>query len=336
MSTIAVHHPPDSSIKSRLWISVVIPTYRRHDLLERCLMALDRQDLAPEQYEVLVCDDAAQQSTEELVQGIAADSRCAIRYLPVVGPHGPAAARNIGWRAAAGAIIAFTDDDCIPHSGWLTDGLKALDTGAAAAWGRLEMPLAPCPTDYERDAAGLANAVFVTANCFCRREALEVVGGFDERFTSAWREDSDLYFSLLEHGFCVAQAAGAQVTHPVRPACWGVSLRQQRKTMFNALLYKKHPQLYRQHIPPLPRDYYLSAGSLAAAVAAAALGHVFWCVAAAGLWLLLTWQFCLRRLRGTSRAPVHIAEMAVTSALIPPLSLFWHLRGAWRYRTLFL
>lgn len=317
-------------------ISVVVPTYRRHEMLKRCLAALDRQDVDPAKYEVLVCDDAAQESTQRLVSDIAARSRCAIRYLPVVGRHGPAAARNVGWRAAAGAIIAFTDDDCIPAPGWLTGGLSALDSGADAAWGRLDMPLRPQPTDYERDAAGLANAVFVTANCFCRREALEVVGGFDERFASAWREDSDLYFSLLEHGFCIRHAASAHVAHPVRPASWGVSLRQQRKTVFNALLYKKHPELYRQHIPPVPRDYYLNVGALAAAVAAAVLGHAAWCLAAACLWLLLTMRFCLRRLRGTSRAPSHIAEMAVTSALIPPLSLFWHLRGAWRYRTLFL
>jgi hypothetical protein len=47
------------------------------------------------------------------------------------------------------------------------------------------------------------------------------------------------------------------VVHPVRPAAWGVSLRQQRKSQFDALLFKKHPALYRRRIrarPPL--DYY--------------------------------------------------------------------------------
>ncbi|HET6884018.1 MAG TPA: glycosyltransferase [Pirellulales bacterium] len=317
-------------------VSVVIPTYHRHDLLKRCLTALDRQDADPTTYEVLVCDDAAAEATRRFVCEIAAQSRCTVRYLPVTANHGPAAARNVGWRAAVGDVIAFTDDDCIPQAGWLTGGLDALASGADAAWGRLEMPLRPHPTDYERDAAGLANAQFVTANCFCRRSALETVGGFDERFTSAWREDSDLYFSLLEHGFCVQPAPLAVVVHPVRPAGWGVSLRQQRKSVFNALLYKKHPRLYRQLIPAMPRDYYASAGSLAVAIGAGILGHKIWCAIAAGCWFSLTAQFCLRRLRGTSRAPAHVAEMVVTSAVIPPLSLFWHLCGAWRYRTLFV
>ena len=50
----------------------------------------------------------------------------------------------------------------------------------------------------------------------------------------------------------------------------------------------------------------------------------------------LSARFCARRLRGTSHAPSHVAEMAVTSAVIPLLSVYWRLRGAWRYRVLFL
>lgn len=317
-------------------ISVVIPTYRRHDLLARCLAALDGQMLEVDRFEVLVCDDADDDETRRFVESIAGKSRTRIRYLPVVDHHGPAAARNVGWRAAEADLIAFTDDDCQPQAGWLTGGLAAFESGVNAAWGRLVMPLPPVPTDYERDAAGLAGAIFVTANCFCRRKALEAVGGFDERFTTAWREDSDLYFSLLEHGFCVRQAPEALVVHPVRAANWGVSLRQQRKTIFNALLYKKHPRLYRENIPPVPRDYYVNVVSFAIALTAAVCGYHLLSLVAAAVWLSLTLHFCSRRLRNTSRAPSHVAEMLVTSALIPLLSLFWHVRGTWRFRAFFL
>jgi len=50
----------------------------------------------------------------------------------------------------------------------------------------------------------------------------------------------------------------------------------------------------------------------------------------------MTADFCAKRLRGTSRAPDHLAEMAVTSAAIPLLSVYWRLRGAFTYRVLFL
>src|SRR5205085_889073 len=78
-------------------------------------------------------------------------------------------------------------------------------------------------------------------------------GGFDESFRLPWREDSDLHFRLLEAGCRVVRAAQAIVVHPVRPAPWGVSLRQQRKVMFDALLFRKHRALYRERIRGAPR-----------------------------------------------------------------------------------
>ena len=56
---------------------------------------------------------------------------------------------------------------------------------------------------------------------------------------------------------------------------------------------------------------------------------------AAGAWLGITGTFCRDRLRDTRRSPGHVLEMAVTSAVIPPVSLFWRLYGAVRYRVRF-
>ncbi|MDM7914968.1 MAG: hypothetical protein QUU85_06835, partial [Candidatus Eisenbacteria bacterium] len=53
-------------------------------------------------------------------------------------------------------------------------------------------------------------------------------------------------------------------------------------------------------------------------------------------WALLTAEFAVRRLRRTSRAPRHVVEMIVTSAVIPFLSVYWRLRGAIRFRVFFL
>src|SRR5207248_10211948 len=103
--------------------------------------------------------------------------------VPVQHAHGPAAARNAGWRAARGEVIAFTDDDTVPDPGWLRAGVAALES-ADAAWGRIRVPLALPPTDYERNEAGLEAAEFATANAFCRRAVLEAVGGFDVGFTA--------------------------------------------------------------------------------------------------------------------------------------------------------
>jgi hypothetical protein len=52
----------------------------------------------------------------------------------------------------------------------------------------------------------------------------------------------------------------------------------------------------------------------------------------AAIWLALTARFCTERLAHTSRAPSHVAEMIVTSALIPPLAVFWRMVGAFKFR----
>ena len=108
---------------------------------------------------------------------------------------------------------------------------------------------------------------------FTGKPSLVAAGGFDEEFTSAWREDSELHFRLLAGGERLVQAPGAVVVHPVRPARWGVSISQQRKSMFNALLYKKHPALYRTHISPVhPWHYYAIVLALILSAACAAAG----------------------------------------------------------------
>jgi len=52
--------------------------------------------------------------------------------------------------------------------------------------------------------------------------------------------------------------------------------------------------------------------------------------------MFLTVRFCLQRLDQTSRERRHVAEMLVTSVLIPPLSIFWRIRGAIKFRVFFL
>jgi glycosyltransferase involved in cell wall biosynthesis len=314
----------------------VVPTCRRPALLRRCLGQLVAQEFDAGAYEILVADDGLDSRTRTAVEEVAARyPRPALRYVPVGMGRGPAAARNRAWRRARGAVIAFTDDDCVPAPDWLARGLSRFRPGVAAVAGRVIMPLPRRPTDYEANAAGLERASFVTANCFCRREALAAVGGFDERFRRAWREDSDLFFTLLERGAQVVAEPDAVVVHPVRPGRWGVSLRQQQNALFEALLYKKHPALYwSRGQTRRPWHYYAilaaSGGSLAGLLRGSPAGWIF-----GGIWVGLTGVFCARRLARTSRHPAHVLEMALTSALIPWLACFWRLAGALRYRVLF-
>lgn len=317
-------------------ISIVVPTYNRPALLDRCLAALTSQLVDTTHYEIIVVDDGPHQATQLVVKKWRQRMEITgprIAYLPSDGPHGPAAARNRGWQHASGELIAFTDDDTIPYRDWLARGLAAFDGSVQAAWGRIVMPIDHKPTDYERDAKNLENAEFVTANCFCLKSLLVELGGFDERFRLAWREDADLYFRLLQSNARIAHVPDAVVEHPIRPAPWGVSLSQQKKVQFDALLFKKHRELYRKKIRPHARwDYYAVTICLAALPVAAMLGYG-WISLVAGLWwAIFTTRFCMQRLRGTVLSLSHVAEMGVTSMLIPPLAVYWRLVGIIRFR----
>src|ERR671939_157896 len=109
--------------------SGVVTTFGRPESLSRCLAALCEQAFDPTDYEVIVADDAASDEARRVVTCWAERAvvrGLALRYVPVTGAHGPAAARNAGWRAAHGPIIAFTDDDCVPTPDWLAAGVAAV------------------------------------------------------------------------------------------------------------------------------------------------------------------------------------------------------------------
>ena len=324
-------------------ISVVVPTFRRPVLLRRCLDALLAQRIDPEAFEIIVVDDGNDDRARDLVRGIAEWIRAPrVGYLRPLHGHGPAAARNRGWRAAKGALIAFTDDDGIPAPDWLLDGAHAFESNRhwVALSGRVDEPsldALPLPRRHERISPGLEIGEFVAANAFVWRAALEAVGGFDERFTRAWRDDSDLQFKLLAQGAAVGFCPEACVVHPVQTETVGFILRQQRNTYFDALLYKKHPHLYRERIHRLPPwdDYLVVAFALAAPLAWLAEADylaVGSAAVAAALVLRLAWQ----RLRGTDLSLVRLLEMLAASALVPFLSVYWRVRGALRFRVLFL
>ena len=150
----------------------------------------------------------------------------------------------------------------------------------------------------------------------------------------AWREDSDLQFKFIQNQIPIVKVSNAVVTHPVSKAPWGVSIREERKGMFNALLYKKYPSLYRQKIEPNPPwHYYAISFCLVLFITGFITEKPLLKVAGLSGWIALTSWFAFRRLRSTSHSLNHVSEMVFTSALIPVLSVFWKIYGSLKFRT---
>ena len=250
------------------------------------------------------------------------------------GGRGPAAARNLGWRAGESPWVVFLDDDVVPAPGWaqaLGEDVAARDARVAAVAGTVRVPRSDDgpPTDWERQVLALERARWVTADMAVRREVLERLGGFDERFPRPYREDADLGLRIAEGGWSIAQ--GGRVTlHPIGRAGPWVSVRRQVGNRDDALMRRLHGADWR-------RRTGAGAGRLRAhaAVVAAALGGAVAAIArrrapAAVLGLGATAgiaEFAWRRIEPGPRDAREVATMAVTSAAIP-FAAVWHRTAA--------
>ncbi|MEV6612353.1 glycosyltransferase [Streptomyces sp. NPDC051051] len=315
--------------------SVVIPTIGRPCLAD-CLRALAAAAGHPPE-EVVVVDDRPEPAGELPLEA-AGPLRGRVRTL-CSGGRGPAAARNTGWRTVGTPWTVFLDDDVRVPPKWsrlLADDLGAVGPDTGGVQGRLTVPLPENrrPTDWERCTAGLEQAAWATADMAYRTAALVGVGGFDERFRRAFREDADLALRVLEAGWTLRR--GRRTTaHPVRPAGRWVSVRAQRGNADDVLMNRLHgPDWWSRAEAPrgrLPRHVLVTSAALSASLCVLA-GRRRAAAAAGALWLLGTAEFAAARIRPGPRSPDEVTTMVVTSVVIPPLAVSHWLHGLVRHR----
>ncbi|MDX6728193.1 MAG: hypothetical protein QOK49_2998 [Baekduia sp.] len=316
---------------------VVIPTTGR-PTLDILLSALGAAD-GPLPEHVLLADDRPPGGAplDPVVPGTLAGRTAVI----ATGGHGPAAARNQGLRAATAPWIAFLDDDVLPPPGWRADlahDLTGLAPTVAGSQGRIRVPLRRdlAPTDWQRNVAALEHAHWATADLAYRRAALEAVGGFDERFPRAYREDSDLGLRLAARGLEIV-AGRRGVLHPVGPADRWVSLRKQAGNADDALMTALHGRGWRARAgaPPgrLARHVATTAAG-ALAVAATTAGARRTAAAGAAAWLAGTAELAWARIAPGPRTPGELSTMVLTSAVLPGAAVAHRAAGVLRARRL--
>jgi GT2 family glycosyltransferase len=208
-------------------ISVVIPTYQRAALLDRCLEALRNAEDA-EDVEVIVVDDGSTDRTPEILR-----SHAWVRSLVQQRNQGPAAARNRGVREARAPLVLFLDDDIVVTPELVGTHLRLHREAAdeqLCVLGRVDWHPDLRVTPFMRwlDTSGLQfgyqtwlregpvdppYAAFYTANLSIRRHLVVDAGGFDERFPFPAYEDMELAFRLTKTGLRMRYCPAALAYH---------------------------------------------------------------------------------------------------------------------------
>jgi GT2 family glycosyltransferase len=211
--------------------------------------ALEAQEGA-DHLEIVVVDDASTDDTWAVLARLKSEVRVALLPVFLERNSGPAEARNAGWRVAKGSLVAFTDDDCTPQPTWLSALTRRLGEADVVQGRTVADPKQAdgrgpfSRTQWIHDEAGF----YETCNIGYRREVLERLGGFDERFRTVggaptYGEDVDLAWRAKEAGARLTFEPAALVYHDVSSSSYFSYLKDRVRRAGMVPVVRRHPEL---------------------------------------------------------------------------------------------
>ncbi len=225
-------------------ISIVVCSYNGSGTIRDTLEAV--QHLEYPDYEVIVVNDGSTDRTPAIA------SEYPVRLISTPN-RGLSNARNTGYQAATGEIVAFTDDDAYPDPHWLHYLARAFEQGFVGVGGpNLPPPGDGAIADCVANAPGGPVHVLLDdrlaehipgCNMAFRKTALTAIGGFDPVYRAAG-DDVDLCWRLQERGWKLGFAPAAVVWHHRRNSVRTYWKQQKGYGKAEALLERKWPQRY--------------------------------------------------------------------------------------------
>jgi glycosyltransferase involved in cell wall biosynthesis len=226
-----------------MW-SIIIPTYNRLPILEKCLRAMEAQDFEHE-YEIVVVDDGSSDRTVNFLQDNQKEFLHVVLYQQ--DHKGAAAARNLGIEKAKGEIIVFIDSDLVVLPNFLTSHHQALkEQNQAFTYGAvINTANFEHPTTETFKLTDFSNAYFATGNVAIAKHWLIEAGMFDLAFRQYGWEDLELGVRLKKLGLKLIKCPDA-VGYHWHPA---FSLEQlprlieveRERGRMGVVFYQKHP-----------------------------------------------------------------------------------------------
>jgi glycosyltransferase involved in cell wall biosynthesis len=215
-------------------ISVVVPTYNRRALLEKCLDALLDQSISQNNYEVIVVDDCSSDDTRDYLEE-RTQQTINLRFIRHSINQGRVSTRNDGIRETQGEIVIFLDNDNVPnhdfveahqryHENYFNEHIAVMGnvrfeegTIAGSNFGRyIQSRNLGCRKAKELNKINLSNLppqYFGGSNSSVRREDLFAVGLFDTRFRHYGGEDEIMGYCLKKAGLRILYGEEAMTTH---------------------------------------------------------------------------------------------------------------------------
>jgi glycosyltransferase involved in cell wall biosynthesis len=192
-----------------VFFSIVIPTYNRLPILQKCLRALEIQTIDPQlvtDYEIVVVDDGSTDGTIEWLK----TSSTELPHVQIYeqAHQGASAARNLGVEQAHGDTIIFIDSDLVvtptflqSHANALLQGQKILGSDKLFTYGAvINTANFEDPTSESYKIMDFSNAYFATGNVAIARHWLIEAGLFDLGFSLYGWEDLELGVRLKDRG----------------------------------------------------------------------------------------------------------------------------------------
>ncbi len=238
-----------------MFISIVIPTYNRRPILEKCLLALEKQDLIPQisGYEIVVVDDGSNDGTPLWLKS----ETIKFPHVRLVQQDhgGPAKARNTGVEQSRGELIVFIDSDLVVTKSFLTSHVTTLLHAWETKGDRLCFTYGSVintsnfdnPTSEPYKLMDLSWAYFATGNVAIDKEVLEKSGLFDPSFFLYGWEDLELGERLRQMNVRLIRCPKAVGYHWHPPLSLEkiprlISVEKERAKM-GLVFYRKHPSM---------------------------------------------------------------------------------------------
>lgn len=209
-----------------LMVSVIIPAYRKPEMLSKAILSVLEQDMDPSHYEVIVVDSSPDDQNVKLVAKLQSEACCSLKCFTKKA-EGPGPSRNLGAHHAQGKFLAFMDSDCQASPQWLRTGIAAFEEGVGLVQGKT-IPESEVPQNILNHYIRVEQETFLyeTANMFYRRNAFEQVGGFapdlqPNALSPMGGEDTELAWKVKRNGWKSTFADNALVMHAVvRISLW--------------------------------------------------------------------------------------------------------------------